>query len=692
MSRGSDQSNAAATNAVGQNQQLFGGSQALYGQLAPQLTAQAANPQGFGPEGLARLDTAAQQSAGGGQAAATGAAALEDSRTRNAGGSGMALAKAARQSGKNLTDATLQTRIANEGLKEEQRSGAQKGLEGLYGTNVGGGNQALSGVASNVNANANQEDASWGWAKNILQPVLSAAGKFAGGGRWLMAGFQVGPLQRDPQALRNPILDEIDNAATNAHAQLSPQAQAALSKAGAPVPGQPAPTGPQPTITTPRAAAPSIAPVPQSPTQQANATELARITAPPPSDPALVHTHANTGTAGVNQIHSPWARIPLQIASAIGETFAPRLAAAIPGTESHHQMLVGEREGALKQDELQREGEEKARTAASTQEHLAGETEHNLAQADALRNPKVTPEKEDVHAIYAEAVRDAMKRGVDPGSDPKVQQTLAAVTALNKEPAPSKPDVHVLLAEAIKDAQDKGNDPGADPKVQQITAAIRATAATPNDTEVIHKQIGGKPHNVMVKKGTGEVVADLGELGEKETAGETGTWELIEQNGKPMQMNSRSGAIRPAPEGVGRLGTAERAEEKVKPIRDAVTFGRTYLNSGQFTGSEDEALINKAAGMMTLGVTKRPVSPNQQKTILGARSAMQGLKASATHLLSPNAPYLDDTQRANLVKTMEDIAKSEGLSAAPASNAPAGGGAAATHRYNPATGKIEPIK
>ncbi len=189
-----------------------------------------------------------------------------------------------------------------------------------------------------------------------------------------MAGFQVGPSQRDPQAFRNPILDEIDNAAKNAHATLSPQAQAALTKAGAPIPGQAAaPGAPQPTITSPRPAAPSIAPVPQPPTQPGNAAELARLTAPPPGNPALTHTKENTGTAGVNQIHSPWARIPLQIASGLAETFAPRLAAALPGTESHHQMLVGEREGALKQDELQRESEEKARLGAANQHHLEAE-------------------------------------------------------------------------------------------------------------------------------------------------------------------------------------------------------------------------------------------------------------------------------------------------------------------------------
>jgi len=179
MARGSDQANAASRNAVGQNSTLFGGGQGLFNTLAPQLTAEAANPQGFGAPTLARLETANQESAGGGQAAATGQAALEDSRTRNAGGSGMALSKAARESGKTLAQSTLQTNLANEQLKEQQRSHAQSELGGLYGTNVSGGNAALGEVASNVNANANQEDASWGWAKNILAPTLGAASRTA---------------------------------------------------------------------------------------------------------------------------------------------------------------------------------------------------------------------------------------------------------------------------------------------------------------------------------------------------------------------------------------------------------------------------------------------------------------------------------------------------------------------------------
>ncbi len=190
MARGSTEAQDVSKAGVGQNAGLYGGGQALAGVLAPQLIAQSANPQGFGQKGLADITTANEQSAGGGQAGAVGQGALEDSRTRNAGGSGMALAKAARESGKNLSNATLQTNIANEGLKEQQRETAQKGLQGLYGTDIAGSQEAAGNVAKNVNANAAQEDASWGWAKNILSPVLGAVGrvgpsvlaKFGGGG------------------------------------------------------------------------------------------------------------------------------------------------------------------------------------------------------------------------------------------------------------------------------------------------------------------------------------------------------------------------------------------------------------------------------------------------------------------------------------------------------------------------------
>ncbi len=221
-----------------------------------------------------------------------------------------------------------------------------------------------------------------------------------------MGGYNSLPVQSG----RNPYLDEIDQAANNAHAQLSPGAQMALKKAGAPV-GMTDTAGPQaPPITTPRPQAPTIgrsefygkntfdekmpngqdammagtgihmpapsaprtpiAPVPQTAAAGPAQAELQRLTVGPQA------------TAGVNQIHNPWARVPLQILSAVGETFAPRLAAALPGTESHHQMLVGNAENAVKQQAGIREGEEKAQRNAADVHHLEAESANQESLPD----------------------------------------------------------------------------------------------------------------------------------------------------------------------------------------------------------------------------------------------------------------------------------------------------------------------
>lgn len=286
-----------------------------------------------------------------------------------------------------------------------------------------------------------------------------------------MAGFQVGPSQRDPQALRNPILDEIDNAAQNAHAQLSPQAQAALAKAGAPLPGQATPAGPQPTIATPRAAPPSIAPVPQSPQEQAAGAEVARLTAPPPSNPALVHTHANTGTAGVNQIKSPWARIPLQIASAVGETFAPRLAAALPGTESHHQMLVNQAENALKTQQGERESQQK------TQLQSAEANEAN-ARAYELENKSQSP---------TNAIELFLK---DPAAFKQYQEAIAKASA-TKEPQFVKDGEGNLVG--MVDGQGRihsATDPNLDPQAKAIMDAAKPkTPAIPEGERPLGERV-----------------------------------------------------------------------------------------------------------------------------------------------------------------------------------------------------------
>jgi len=172
VGRGSDQATGAATSAQTLSNEYGSNASGIFSSLAPQLMTEAAHPAGMSPTDLAAANTSSQQSAGGGQSAAVGQGALLAGRTRNAGSADAAIAKSTETTGKNLSQASLQTQLKNASLKEQQQQEGLKGLEGLYGQNVGASVNALGEVASNVNANTNAENASWDWAKDVMDPLM----------------------------------------------------------------------------------------------------------------------------------------------------------------------------------------------------------------------------------------------------------------------------------------------------------------------------------------------------------------------------------------------------------------------------------------------------------------------------------------------------------------------------------------
>ncbi len=179
MARGSDQATGAATSAQTLSNAAAGNAGALYNTVAPELMTESVHPAGFDPTTIAKMNTEAEESAGGSQAGAVGAGGLRAMRTRNAGGADAAIAESTRESGRELSRGVLGTQLANEHLKVQQQQDAQRELGGLYGTSLGSGVNALGEVASNVNANTNEENQSWDWAKYILDPALQAAGSAA---------------------------------------------------------------------------------------------------------------------------------------------------------------------------------------------------------------------------------------------------------------------------------------------------------------------------------------------------------------------------------------------------------------------------------------------------------------------------------------------------------------------------------
>ena len=180
MARGSDAATGAATSAQNISNQSSGNSSALYGALAPTLESEMANPQGFGPQAVAEMTTQQQQGAGGSEAAAVGQGALRAARTRNAGTADAAIGQSTRTAGETLSKGLLATQMANARAKMQQQQEATGGLENLYGENLNSSVGALGQVASNVNANTGAENASWDWAKDVMDPILSDLSQSSG--------------------------------------------------------------------------------------------------------------------------------------------------------------------------------------------------------------------------------------------------------------------------------------------------------------------------------------------------------------------------------------------------------------------------------------------------------------------------------------------------------------------------------
>ena len=165
--------------AQAQNKGLAGNAQNIYGSLTPELQAQAAAPQGYTPQQKSAITTAGEQSAGGSMAGATGQGALLAARTRNAGAGANAIQQSGRNAGDQLSRVATGTEVGSANLANEQQQNAQKGLEGIAGTELGGslnalglGNQALN-VENQAKPSFWSQLATTG-AKNLVNAGLDA--------------------------------------------------------------------------------------------------------------------------------------------------------------------------------------------------------------------------------------------------------------------------------------------------------------------------------------------------------------------------------------------------------------------------------------------------------------------------------------------------------------------------------------
>jgi hypothetical protein len=157
-----------------------------YNVLTPTLNKLATAPQGFDPQTMANMTTAAKQSIGGATAATVGGGLQRAAATNNAGAFGPAATQVAHDATAQLSDAALGIQNRNAMLQEEQRGEGLQGLQGLYGENVGAGENALglSNSALNTQTAARQS----GWLQNTLG-VIQALNGSAGGAAALKQAY-----------------------------------------------------------------------------------------------------------------------------------------------------------------------------------------------------------------------------------------------------------------------------------------------------------------------------------------------------------------------------------------------------------------------------------------------------------------------------------------------------------------------
>lgn len=185
---GRDTSNSAMRNsntAQGMSGTYASRANGNYNVLTPTLNRMATNPQGFSPQTMANMTTAAMQTAGGGNGATVGGALQAAARTNNAGAFDPAIAQAGHDASTELSDAALGIQNRNAMLQEQQRQEGLNGLQSLYGENTGAAQNAL-GISNNALQvkNAADEQTFNDWFK----PFAVIAGNATSAGKAAMAG------------------------------------------------------------------------------------------------------------------------------------------------------------------------------------------------------------------------------------------------------------------------------------------------------------------------------------------------------------------------------------------------------------------------------------------------------------------------------------------------------------------------
>lgn len=303
------------------------------------------------------------------------------------------------------------------------------------------------------------------------------------------------------------------------------------------------------------------------------------------------------------------------VAARIGDvalsTVAPGVASLTPGTSLHHQFLLGQAGNRLNQD-IERTGQ-------------------SLSQAKAMEDlqegPQTTQDRHDLtQARIGNYNAEAYSR----------EHPAESWTVHDTENGPVRINQRTGEAQAVT----LNGHP--------IGPAVKLTQSQP----IIGSD--GKPHTYMLDQ-HGNKAVDLGVHYERpnNTTINQGTWQLDEDaHGNPVLFNSKTGSTQAAPPGLQKGGTYAKQQAALKPASDALDYADEYLHNGAFTGTGDEALLEKFFELAKPSTGFRMSQP-QIDMLKNAQSWKDSGAALLRH--AARGTWFSDQQRREMVDTMRQL-------------------------------------
>lgn len=480
----------------------------------------------------------------------------------------------------------------------------------------------------------------------------------------------------------NPLLDEIDRA----HEALSPPAKHALIQgvtgAGVdPMVGLTGGTAPGPIPIAPPAQSPAPGMIPAGAAAIPHGSAPGAIpirSQPTPMQGEL--SRLETSGSGVNQIKSPWARIPAQIGDALLGGFLPAISSAIPGTTLHHKSLVNQAQGAVTNEDTLANTEAKRGLEQAQTVEAASLPDLHKSQLD-LANTKAADATELGHSkLDLQKTEGDLKHEVDQA---KVESSLrqhgfrrdektgGIVPLAREEMSEDQQAVHDLkesqseLANARKDFEEAKTKNA--PVLMEL--AKRRIDNANHTASIAERRLGLSLNQFELKsQGTVNGVAPEGAM--------------ISDSGSPVGTAFQQN-VRPTGQERNKADLANSAHEQLQDIKSIVAkrpdiFGPVSGRKTDFTvwlGSQDpDAQRFRAA---------RTIAGDHLAGVFGGRSeaALQSLDAAIGHFKDNPAAMqagLDQLDKANKSFQSAGSVKTVGSNAAATHASSATGGSTPT--------------